>query len=163
MSKEIAFTQSDGSKRTIVGGAFIATDSNKKSAKLASWREVGDASARTKAIKLVGNNKDNKLIGGSGKDSLTGGKGNDSLWGGDGADTFIYNNGDGKDVICGFEDSDMLKINGTFGGTYNKSKKEVYFKVDSTASAITLKNFTASTFNVNGTDYKISGKKLVEK
>ena len=58
----------------------------------------------------------------------------------------------------------MLKITGTFAGTYNKSKKEIYFKVGSTANAITLKDFgSTSTFNVNGTNYKISGSKLVKK
>ena len=78
--------------------------------------------------------------------------------GGDGEDVFVYSAG--KDVIYGFENNDMLKITGTFSGTYNKSKNEVYFKVGSTANAITLKDFTATTFNVNGTNYKISGSKL---
>ena len=91
------------------------------------------------------------------------GKGNDSLWGDAGKDTFLYSNGDGKDVIYGFDNSDMLKITGTFSGTYNKSKKEVYFKVGSTSNAITLKDFSATTFNVNSTNYKISGTKLVKK
>ena len=54
----------------------------------------------------------------------------------------------------------MLKITGKFSGTYNKSKGEVYFKVGSTSKAITLKDFEATTFNVNGTSYKISGSKL---
>ena len=103
-----------------------------------------------------------KLFGSAGNDTLTGGAGNDSLWGNAGNDTFIYANGTGKDVIYGFEDGDLLQITGTFTGTYSKSKKEVYFKVGSTANAITLKNFTATTFNVNGTSYKISGTKLVK-
>lgn len=114
--------------------------------------------------KLYGQVGADKIYGGAGKDSLWGGKGNDSLWGDAGADVFYYEKGDGKDTIYGFENSDMLKITGTFSTpTYNKSKKEVYFKVDSTANAITLKDFTASTFNVNGTNYKISGTKLVKK
>ena len=57
----------------------------------------------------------------------------------------------------------MLLITGTFTGTYDSSKKEVAFKVGSTANAVTLKNFTATTFNVNGYDYGISGSKLVKK
>ena len=105
----------------------------------------------------------NVLKGGDGNDTLIGGKGNDSLWGGNGADKFIYSNGDGKDVIFGFENSDMLQITGAFSASYNKSKKELYFNVGSTAEAITLKNFTASSFNVNGTNYKISGSNLVKK
>lgn len=101
-----------------------------------------------------------KLYGDTGNDTLRGGKGNDSLWGDKGADTFIYDSGDGQDIIYDFANNDLLQITSTFSGTYNKSKKEVYFKVGSTKNALTLKNFSATTFNVNGTDYKISGSKL---
>ena len=114
--------------------------------------------------KLFGDAGNDILKGGKGNDSLWGGKGNDSLWGDAGSDTFIYESGDGKDVIFGFENNDLLQITGTFSGTYNKSKKEVYFKVGSTASAITLKDFSStSTFNINCTNYTISGSKLVKK
>ena len=102
-------------------------------------------------------------MGGKGNDTLTGGKGNDSLWDNAGKDTFIYASGDGKDIIYGFDNTDMLKITGEFSGTYSKKNKKVTFKVDSTASAITLKDFSATSFNVNGTAYKISGSKLVKK
>jgi hypothetical protein len=58
----------------------------------------------------------------------------------------------------------MLKITGTFSASYSKSKKEIYFKVGSTSDAITLKDFgSTSTFNINGTNYQISGTKLVKK
>ena len=95
---------------------------------------------------------------------MWGGAGNDSLWGDAGNDTFIYAKGDGKDVIYGFENNDMLKITGAFSASYNKRKKELAFKVGSTASAITLKDFgSTSSFNINGTNYKISGTKLIKK
>ena len=42
------------------------------------------------------------LEGGAGKDTLTGGKGNDRLIGGSGADIFVFNRGDGTDVITDF-------------------------------------------------------------
>ncbi|MBR4152339.1 MAG: hypothetical protein IKT98_05215, partial [Selenomonadaceae bacterium] len=61
------------------------------------------------------------------------------------------------------DNSDMLKITGTFSASYNKSKKEITFKVGKTASAITLKDFTATSFNINGTAYKISGTNLIKK
>ncbi len=124
--------------------------------------KIIDASQAPSGLEIVGNKLANKITGTDEDDTLTGGKGNDSLWGGGGDDTFIYSSGDGKDVIVGFEDDDLLEITGTFTGTYNKSKKEVYFKVGSTANAITLKNFTATTFNVNDDTYKISGTKLVK-
>lgn len=112
---------------------------------------------------IFGNAGDDKLYGSNGDDVLTGGKGNDSLWGDDGADTFIYVKGNGKDFIFGFDNDDMLKINGNFSASYNKSKDEIYFKVGKTSSAITLKYFTATIFNINGNDYKISGSNLVKK
>ena len=197
--KKIIFVDSKGKEREIIGGAFLATNSTSKNNTLASWREVADASERTKAIKIVGNAKDNIILGGSandslygcsgkdsilgnagkdklygqagndilkggaGNDSLWGGAGNDSLWGDAGADTFIYATGDGKDVIYGFENNDMLKITRAFSASYSKSKGEVYFKVGTTSKAITLTDFSASSFNVNGDIYQISGTKLVKK
>ena len=112
---------------------------------------------------LDGSARNDKLYGGKGNDTLIGGKGNDSLWGESGADTFIYSSGDGKDVIFGFDKTDLLEITGDFSASYNRSKKEAYFKVGSTANAITLKDFSATSFNVNGDTYKISGSKLVKK
>ena len=109
---------------------------------------------------LNGGKGNDSLWGGAGNDTLIGGKGNDKLWGESGSDTFIYNPGDGNDVIYGFDNTDMLKITGKFSASYNKSKKEIYFDVGSTTNAVTLKNFTATTFNVNGKKYKISGSKL---
>jgi len=176
---------------TMVGGATTSnvTNSTNSSFKIDTWIKTVNATKRTKKIKITGNDLANSISGGSnidsiyggagddtirgnkgndklygeaGADKIYGGAGKDELWGDAGADTFVYSSGDDKDVIYNFENDDMLKITGTFTGTYNKSKKEVYFKVGSTASAITLKDFTASTFNVNGTDYKISGKKLVK-
>ncbi len=170
----------------------IETYTNSSSSKvtLGSNIETGDASARTKAIRIVGNNIANTILGGSGKDTLYGkngddylaggagldrlngqndddtlwgGAGNDTLTGGNGADTFIYNSGDGKDVITDFSDEDLLQILGKFTPSYNASAKTIAFKVGSTANAITLKDFTATTFNVNGDAYHISGKTLVKK
>lgn len=111
--------------------------------------------------KIWGDAGNDILRGGDGNDSLAGGAGNDSLWGDAGNDKFFYSDGGGKDVIFGFETGDLLQITGKFSGTYNKSKKEIAFKVGSTTDAITLKNFTATTFNINGDSYGISGTKLM--
>ena len=125
-----------------------------------------------KANSILGGYGDDTLIGGAGNDvlrsnsgdnSLWGGAGNDTLIGGDGNDIFIYKNGEGKDVFFGFDDDDFLQITGTFTGSYNSSKKELAFKVGSTASAITLRDFSASSFNINGDSYHISNNKLVKK
>ena len=132
-------------------------------------RIIGNGSANT--IKggtgndfLKGNAGNDKLYGNAGNDTLVGGKGNDNLWGNAGVDTFIYADGDGKDIIYGFDNTDMLEITGTFSASLNSAKTEIYFKVGKTASAITLKDFGKTTsFNVNGDSYKISGTKLVLK
>ena len=127
------------------------TDKTKSPVTVDDATDIIDASSRTKAIKITGDEFDNTIIGGSGNDKLYGGAGNDCIVGGKGNDTFIYSTGDGKDVICGFANDDLLKSMGTFSGTYNKSNSEVYFKVGSTAKAITLHDFTATSFNINGT------------
>ena len=130
---------------------------------------------------ILGGTGDDKLYGDSGKDSLSGGKGNDSLWGGSGndtliggigndslwgnsgADTFVYYTGDGHDVIFGFDNKDTLTLDSlTFTSIYSKKNKAVMLNFDS--GSITLKDFgSTSTFNINGTNYKISGTKLVKK
>ena len=118
-----------------------------------------DASSRKKALKLTGNALANSIKGGSGADTLNGGAGNDSLWGGAGKDTFIYGSGDGKDVIYGFENNDLLKITGAFSASYSKSKNSVAFKVGT--GSVTLRDFGSTTlFHVNSTTYQLSGGKL---
>ena len=98
------------------------------------------------------------LKGGAGNDKLLGGAGNDSLWGDAGADIFVYNSGDGNDVIYGFDSKDTLTLDSMdFTATYKN--KAVTIKFDE--GSITLKDFTATTFHVNDDTYKISGTKLV--
>ncbi len=48
---------------------------------------------------IVGNTFDNVLISGEGDDTLAGNEGRDSLSGGAGSDGYVYENGDGDDVI----------------------------------------------------------------
>ena len=177
---------------TVVSGStsLTLTNSSKAAVTLESGIKTANASKRTAAIKITGNELANTITGGSKNDSIYGGKGddylsggagndklfgqagNDTIWGGagndtliggDGSDIFLYEAGQGKDVISGFDNNDMLLITGAFSASYNKSSKALAFKVGSTANSITIKNFSASSFNVNGFDYKISGTKLVKK
>jgi len=48
---------------------------------------------------LIGGVGDDLLDGGGGNDTLVGGTGNDVLSGGDGADDYVFNRGDGHDII----------------------------------------------------------------
>lgn len=164
------------------------TNKSNSSVTLGSAYQNADASARTKKIKITGNSKANTILGGSkndtiegragndslvgnagadkiyggaGKDTLIGGKGNDSLWGNAGADTFIYESGDGKDIIYGFDKNDTLTLdNIEFTTSYSKKNKAVSFNMS--GGSVTLKDFTASIFHVNGDVYKISGSEFVK-
>ncbi|MCR4697181.1 MAG: DUF2974 domain-containing protein [Lachnospiraceae bacterium] len=51
---------------------------------------------------LYGNTGNDALYGGNGNDTLVGGTGNDYLEGGNGDDTYIFNLGDGEDVISDY-------------------------------------------------------------
>lgn len=143
----------------------LSTDKSSSSPYAAGYillRYLAKQSADFGGKTILGGNGSDKLYGTDGNDTFTGGKGNDSLWGGGGDDTFIYNRGDGKDVIYGFDSGDLLQITGTFSATYNKTKKEIAFKVGSTTNAITLSDFTATTFNINGDIYTISNNRFTK-
>ena len=71
------------------------------------------AASLTKAAKISGNALDNTMTGGKGNYTLLGGAGDDSIF--------------------GFENEDMLQITGNFSATYDSSKKEIYFAIDSTS------------------------------
>ena len=188
--KELVLFDSVGTERTIIGGSLLLDNSSAAKVTIASDVEVVDSSFRTNAVRLVANKLNNTILGGSGKDSLYGGKGadylvgnagadklygqggNDTLWGGKGndtltggkgADVFIYNKGENKDVITDFADDDLLQIMGSFSAAFNPSANTIAFNVGSTANAITLKDYTATNFNVNGDLYIINGSKLVRK
>lgn len=52
---------------------------------------------------IIGTSGNDRIQGGKGDDVLTGGKGRDSLLAGAGADTFVFKDGDGRDVIRKFD------------------------------------------------------------
>jgi Ca2+-binding RTX toxin-like protein len=54
---------------------------------------------------LVGGLGADSLYGGDGNDILNGGKGDDYLSGDEGADTYIYNLGDGQDIVYNYENT----------------------------------------------------------
>ena len=172
---------------TVVGGTTLTLTNDKESVvKVNSSVEVIDASERKTAVEITGNAKANiisggskndtiyggaandsilgnagndKLYGNAGKDTLVGGKGNDSLWGDAGADTFIYAQGDGKDIIYGFDNKDTLTLDGLdFKTSYSKKNNAVSFKFDD--GSVTLKEFSATTFHVNNSIYKITNGKF---
>lgn len=82
-----------------------------------------DASGRSTAIKITGNDFNNSITGGTGndslyggvgKDTLSGGSGNDKLFGSAGNDSLV--GGEGKDTLSGGAGNDKL-----YGGNGNDS------------------------------------------
>ena len=185
-----AFKFDDGTEKIAENGMLLSSD--KKSVSLTASYEGSefdiasdenwvnfDASSRKKAVNITGDTEDNLLIGskggdtiqgGDGEDSIRGGKGNDTLWGGDNSDTFIFNAGDGNDVIKDFNSDDTidkLLIYDKRGLRYANFKGKYSSKDEALTIAVTgggkiiLENISAdSTIMINGEEHNISGKKL---
>ena len=115
------------------------------------------------ADKIFGGHDNDTLIGGAGNDTLWGGDDNDTITGKDGADTFIYNAGDGKDVIVGFDETDKLQLKNVKISDISVTKKteSIIFTIDAN-NAITFKKSATDIFNIDGTSYEIKGKTLVK-
>ena len=103
--------------------------------------------ANKNANKIIGSEENDYIDGGAGKDTilggdgddtLIGGKGNDSLKGGDGADIFLYNNGDGNDIITDYTEDDMIKIDSGTISNVKLSGSDVVFKIGK--GSLTVKN-----------------------
>ena len=68
------------------------------------------------SITIKGNALSNKIIGSESDDCIIGGRGMDTLIGGNGHDTFLYNIGDGNDIVLDYNtnddnEADVIKIN----------------------------------------------------
>jgi RTX calcium-binding nonapeptide repeat (4 copies) len=64
---------------------------------------------------LNGGNGADTLLGGSGNDTIDGNQGNDTALTGEGNDTFVWDPGDGSDVVEGQAGVDTLLFNGSVG------------------------------------------------
>ena len=93
--------------------------------------QVNGIFTTTKATRIDGGNGDDTLIGGSGNEVLVGGRGDDVVDGnggtdtaflGKGDDTFIWDPGDGSDVVEGDSGSDTMIFNGAGGNEIMTAK-----------------------------------------
>lgn len=100
---------------------------------------------------LYGEEGNDRLYGGTGKDILFGGTGNDTLTGGTGKDIFVYNNGDGKDIIADYDSGeDLIQIgNGTISRVVFGDKDTV---LNVGRGSITIKNSIGKTIYVQYVD-----------
>lgn len=90
---------------------------------------------------VEGSEHDNVINGSKFDDTITGGLGNDIISGGKGKDTFIFNIGDGQDIIKDADKDDVIHIN---AGLNNLKYKRVNNDLEiaySDDDKITLSNF----------------------
>ena len=188
--KELAIVDAEGKEYTTIIGGVVVNNSTSSPYTAASGVEFIDATSRTTTVQITGNELNNtilggsdndtlygengadsllggagadKLYGGAGDDILIGGAGNDSLWGNDGANTFVYNAGDGKDLITGFGENDSLIINDVDLDdiAISKTSTALVMNID-TNNTITFKKYVTDTFNINGSAYEVKGNVLVK-
>jgi Ca2+-binding RTX toxin-like protein len=72
------------------------------------------AATGTNWVQLTGNELANIITGNAGTNIITGGIGNDILTGGGGTDTFVFNRGDGSDIVTDFgagKGGDIVQLN----------------------------------------------------
>ena len=75
------------------------------------------------------------LLGGEGDDILEGGEHGDWLWGGSDNDTFVYNTGDGGDIIYDFtKGEDMIEL--SYNGIADWGELRDYISSDTDGTAI---------------------------
>ena len=88
----------NGGNDTFIGGAGLAP--------LISLSIDGGAGNDT----ITGGDGADRIVGGD-DDLITGGKGADTAFMGDGNDTFVWNNGDGSDIVEGDAGTDTMVFN----------------------------------------------------
>ena len=118
--KKITVIDSDGltGSQVYCSPTIKSTNSDGDVIKAYTGTTTLDASKRTKAIMLVGNDSANTIIGGK-----NGKKTADTLTGGGGADVFVYNKGAGNDIITDYSATEGDKIQ--LGAKAQISKSEV--------------------------------------
>ena len=94
--------------------------------------------------KLYGESGDDTLVGGSGNDVLVGGTGNDYLDGGAGDDKYIFQTGDGRDIINNTGGgSDLLRFNDIDPANlwFSKSGNNLLIGLVGTQDQVTVNNW----------------------
>ncbi|MEZ5690848.1 MAG: tandem-95 repeat protein [Rickettsiales bacterium] len=102
---------------------------------------------------ITGNIGDDNIISGTGDDILTGGLGNDTLDGSNGSDTYIFNLGDGQDIIYDYSGTDEIVFGAGITGSDVQlvsdfaNNYSLIVKVGSGGDQITLPDFFYSYSN----------------
>ena len=119
-----------------------------------------NASAKSVAMKISGNNENNYIIGTKKNDTITAtagentivaGMGNDLLIGGSSHDIFYYTKGDGNDTIRDYtKGQDIIQIAGSDSVSYSTVNNNAVFKVGT--GKLTLENAANMAITLVGAD-----------
>ena len=114
--------------------------------------------------KIFNNGNNASIKGGDGNDTITndfamfvtieGGKGDDYITNDGDNNTFVYSNGDGNDVIYGFNDMSTLEIS---GGSYTTQRSGNDVIVTVGRGKITLKGAANIDLNIDETSSRVAG------
>ena len=153
-------------------------DAKQKSATLSADTDTFNATPYSKLVaisgaavanevNIIGNKKGNKIYAGNNDSTLNGGKGNDTLYGGAGADNFIYQVGNGNDVIMDYESDELLQIldkRGRAGNFKNSvfSNNELTLTINGGGKVIFRNVSSETAFNINGESYRVRGNTLTK-
>ena len=110
-----AINISDGTETTVIDNEpfveyLTITNNTESPVTFQADIKTANASTRTKAIQITGNELANTITGGKGNDTLDGAEGNDVLTGGKGKDLFVFSGG--NDIITDYENKDKLSVGG---------------------------------------------------
>lgn len=111
LSTVVNITNSEGANDALVvnalGGADVISAAGLPTGVIKLTLDGG-----TDNDQITGSQGDDLLLGGDGSDLIIGGRGNDSAFMGAANDTFVWNPGDGNDIVEGQENFDTLVFNG---------------------------------------------------
>jgi len=105
---------------------------------------------------LTGNSGANVLDGGAGADTLIGGQGNDTLLGGMGNDRYVFNPGDGSDIIIDTLGVDILYLGGNLIEANLEGVRDgdnMIVNLFGTTDSITLTNWFVQSEGVNRIEF----------
>lgn len=98
-------------------------------------------------INATGNKENNTIKGNSGNNILQGKTGNDTIYGGEGNDTYIFNRGDGEDIIWETGSTYTYTDTVTFGSNidvedviFTKNETDLIVKIKDSEDKIIIKN-----------------------
>ena len=91
---------------------------------------------------LYGDDGADNIYGQKGNDTLVGGIGNDRLEGGSGDDTYVFNPGDGQDIVYDFNGNDRIKCNHSLNSIiFEKVNSNLKLSIAESSDTVLIENW----------------------